>query len=378
MRKILSLVYFAVQFGCFQQCTSQDIIYSESEKTPGKITEIGPGLIKYSDPENPALINTVSTEKVAFIFNSSGHYYVVDNKNLAKPAARFLQSNNSFPGSDMILTSYGTKLDCDIEKEEDGRILYIQNDTVSTIQITSVALVVFKNGNHKIYADDFNQLQTILRINETKQFDGNIENPTTGVVIKSTVDSNVAKPTSDNREIIKNMDSGGELDIDYDEYEKRSMQKTSDLSSYLKILCDKSTDYDRAEKAINQACMLFINEDALVSVSSKNTKTIARYKIRNYLTKLKLIRYDRVDIEWTKIQYISKLRKGPDGNYYGVISFEQTFKGYIDNKMVYGDVTRKNIEIILIEYKKSVEGKTRSSWDVLLSDIGIIETKNSF
>ncbi|MEO6720596.1 MAG: hypothetical protein ABIN67_09515 [Ferruginibacter sp.] len=377
MRKIIPLVYFVVQFGCIQKCTCQDIIYSESEKTPGKITEIASDVIKYSNSENPAVINTVSKEKVAFIFNSSGHYYVVDNKNPAKPAAQFLQSNNTFPASDMILTSYGTKLSCEIEKEEDGRIFYARNDSVSNIQITSVTLVIYKNGNHKIYTDDFNQLRTILRINETKQFDGNIENSTTGLVIKSTVDSNVAKHATDNREIIKNMDSDGELDIDYDEYEKRSMQKTSDLSSYLKILCDKSTVYDRAEKAINQACMLFINEDAMVSVSSKNTKAIARYKIRSYLTKLKLIKYDKVDIEWTKIQYISKLRKGPDGNYYGVISFEQTFRGYIDNRMVYGDVTRKNIEIILIEYKKSVEGKTKSSWDVLLSDIGIIETKNS-
>jgi hypothetical protein len=83
-----------------------------------------------------------------------------------------------------------------------------------------------------------------------------------------------------------------------------------------------------------------------------------------------------VEIEWTNVQYVSKLRKGPDGNYYGIITFEQTFKGYSgDNQLQYSDVTRKNIEVVLKTYNRNVEGKSVPTWDVFLSEIKVISTK---
>jgi hypothetical protein len=98
--------------------------------------------------------------------------------------------------------------------------------------------------------------------------------------------------------------------------------------------------------------------------------------IRKYLAKLRLLKYSKVLIEWTDISYVSNLRKAPDGNYYGVISLQQKFSGFIDNKMVYSDVTRKNIEVVLKTYKKEVEGESVELWDVFLNNIGISATRN--
>jgi hypothetical protein len=89
------------------------------------------------------------------------------------------------------------------------------------------------------------------------------------------------------------------------------------------------------------------------------------------------VKYGKVEIQWANIQYVSKLRKSPDGRYRGVITFEQTFTGFVEDKIVYSDKTTKNVEVVLTTYKKSVEGKSKTIWDVLLSDIRVVETKNS-
>jgi hypothetical protein len=57
--------------------------------------------------------------------------------------------------------------------------------------------------------------------------------------------------------------------------------------------------------------------------------------------------YDNVRVSWSNISYISNLRKGMDGNYYGIISFDQYFEGIKDGKVTYRDQTRKNVEVVL-------------------------------
>ncbi|HWY33380.1 MAG TPA: hypothetical protein VNX68_01960, partial [Nitrosopumilaceae archaeon] len=63
--------------------------------------------------------------------------------------------------------------------------------------------------------------------------------------------------------------------------------------------------------------------------------------------------------------------------FYGVVTFEQEFRGYRDNQLVYSDITRKNTNVILKTYNKNYEGTTKTIWDVLLSDIGVVYTKSS-
>jgi len=93
---------------------------------------------------------------------------------------------------------------------------------------------------------------------------------------------------------------------------------------------------------------------------------------------LKAIKYYTPEnvAEVARGQDVSDLKPGPDGNFYGVVSFEQVFRGYRDGKLVYSDITRKNATVVLKTYQKSVEGTTRSIWDVLLSDVGVISTKS--
>ena len=64
-----------------------------------------------------------------------------------------------------------------------------------------------------------------------------------------------------------------------------------------------------------------------------------------------------------------------DGNYYGTVSFEQVFRGFIDGRIVYEDLTKKSATVVLKAYEQNKEGSTTDAWDVMLSDIGVKYTK---
>ena len=105
------------------------------------------------------------------------------------------------------------------------------------------------------------------------------------------------------------------------------------------------------------------------------TKFVSR-KVEDYLKRLKLSPYSKLDIEWTDVHYVSELKQESDGNYYGMIKGEQRFTGYDKSGEVkYADVTEKNVKVMVKSYNKPVEGTAVQQWDVFLGNIGIIETK---
>ena len=163
-------------------------------------------------------------------------------------------------------------------------------------------------------------------------------------------------------------------EITFEEFEKKALQKTRDLSDYIIIISSKSTHPTDVKEAINQACNLFVNEQATVEVSSINRELINYYEIRKYLKLLEKLQYDKVEISWSDVHYVSKLRKGTDGNYYGTISISQRFTGFIDGKIVYTDQTDKNIEVVLKRPSYDFGGEKKEYWEILLSDIGVQET----
>lgn len=169
----------------------------------------------------------------------------------------------------------------------------------------------------------------------------------------------------------------GELELDSAVlivFQEKALKMTAELERYVITISQSSTPYERALNTIDLACLLFIDEEAVVEVSSVTREKVINYSIREYLEHLMEMKYDKVEISWANIKYISKLRLGADGNYYGTISIEQKFIGYLGEKAVYEDTTIKNIEIVLKTYEKIIAGKAVKQWDVLLGDIGVQET----
>ena len=155
-----------------------------------------------------------------------------------------------------------------------------------------------------------------------------------------------------------------------------ALEKVRDLSKYIKIVGSKETAWSEANRVIDRAEELFMN-NAEIGVSSLSAKNIKYYKVRPYLEHLMRLNYDRVEIEWYNIEYVSDLQRQPDGTYVGVITIFQTFRGYDkEGNLAYKDTTKKDITVYVKRKETQIGGRMIGFWDVLLGDMRVKETTN--
>ena len=153
-----------------------------------------------------------------------------------------------------------------------------------------------------------------------------------------------------------------------------ALEKVRDLSKYVKLIGSKNTPWSEANRVIDRAEELFA-PDAEIGVSSLAKTKIEYYKVRQYLERLMRLNYDRVEIDWYKIQYVSDLQRQPDGTYVGVITIFQTFKGYdAECRLIYQDTTKKDITVYVKRKETQIGGRLIGFWDVLLGDMRVKET----
>jgi hypothetical protein len=154
-----------------------------------------------------------------------------------------------------------------------------------------------------------------------------------------------------------------------------ALEKVRDLSKYVSIIGNKSTPWSEANRVIDRAEELFM-AGAEMGVSSLSGPQVKYYKVRQYFERLMRLNYDRVEIEWFKIEYVSDLQRQPDGTYVGVITIFQKFSAYDkEGGLVYEDTTKKDITVYVKRKETQIGGRIIGFWDVLLGDIRVKETK---
>jgi len=153
-----------------------------------------------------------------------------------------------------------------------------------------------------------------------------------------------------------------------------ALEKVRDLSKYISLIGDKKTPWSDAQRVIERAVELFM-ENSEIGVSSINRQEVNYYKVREYFDRLMQLNYDKVLIDWYKIQYVSDLEKQPDGTYVGVITVYQRFQGFDKEKgLVYEDTTKKDITVYVKRKETQIGGRLIGFWDVMLGDIRVKET----
>lgn len=152
-----------------------------------------------------------------------------------------------------------------------------------------------------------------------------------------------------------------------------ALEKVKDLSKYISIIGNKSTPYSEAKRVMDRAEELFADGSEM-GVSSLSREKVTYYKVREYFERLMALNYDKVNIQWYNIHYISDLEKQPDGTYVGVITIYQRFEGSTEDGLTYKDTTKKDITIYVEKKETQIAGRTITFWDVLLGDIRVTET----
>jgi len=155
-----------------------------------------------------------------------------------------------------------------------------------------------------------------------------------------------------------------------------ALEKVRDLSKYIKIVGSKETAWSEANRVIDRAEELFMS-NAEIGVSSVASNKVKYFKVRPYFEHLMRLNYDRVEIEWYNIEYVSDLQRQPDGTYVGVITIFQTFRGYDkEGNLAYKDTTKKDITVYVKRKETQIGGRMVGFWDVMLGDMRVKETAN--
>ncbi len=162
---------------------------------------------------------------------------------------------------------------------------------------------------------------------------------------------------------------------DIEVFKEQTRQKVDEFTQHLVTIGKKDEPAERRSLAEREALKLFY-AGATMEISSigpdSNTRKVVR-PMDKYLARLKSLPYTRVVIKFYDIAYVSEFTKGPDGRYYSVATVIQEFTGFSGDNIIYSDVTKKEIEIII----DLVEDPffNQKSWRIFLGDIKASETR---
>ncbi|MBN1185810.1 MAG: hypothetical protein JXB49_26245 [Bacteroidales bacterium] len=167
--------------------------------------------------------------------------------------------------------------------------------------------------------------------------------------------------------------SEGEIQI----FIKKTSQKIDEFQEYIIILASKEETRERKDMSEKAALKLFY-PGAIIKITTTDKQGSKKEVVRTiaeYLYRLKILPFKKVNIDFYDIAYVTTFKKGPDGKYYGTATIFQKFTGFQGDNMVYESVTKKEIEVILENVEDEFYGEKR--WKIFLGDIKATETTNS-
>jgi len=396
---LFSLILISV-FACvFQIAGAQDAIYTvEKNIIKCKIIGVENNDLIYIENVS-SKVTHIELAKAFLIFNEKGNFLLVEdytqNKGVQGRIREDFFTEQALPKYDMIIGYDNTVIRCEITYESNDVVNYKkkQSGSPGTKNKSDIMFIIYRDGKHKILTQDFIGKSAEFRLakadikekllEEEKEL-ANAPDPITTTEAPKEKESETEKPiepqksTQSSKTVTDASQKPILTDEQYKEYSNTGKQKVMDFESFLQIITDKQKDQVEKDKAIEQALKLF-TPNAIIEISQKlpsgeiqkNTR-----KVSDYLKRLKFSSYSSIIMEWSDIHYVNELTQEADGNYYGVIRGTQRFQGYdTSGNVKYSDETVKDVKVMVKSYKKIIEALEKQQWDVLLGNIGIVETK---
>jgi hypothetical protein len=164
---------------------------------------------------------------------------------------------------------------------------------------------------------------------------------------------------------------------DIELFKEQTKQKVEEFEQYIMTLGSKDEPVEKRNMAEKEALKLFY-KGAQMEISvilTDNSIQKVNRPMEKYLARLKSLPYTKVIIKFYDIAYIRDFTKGPDGKYYSTATIIQEFTGFDKDDIIYKDVTKKEVEIIIdiVEDKFFQEKR----WKIYLGDIKASETKTT-
>ena len=166
-------------------------------------------------------------------------------------------------------------------------------------------------------------------------------------------------------------------DADIEVFKEQTKQKVEEFQQYIVTLGNKDEPAEKRNMAEKEALKLFYKgaEMEISTILPDGSVHKVNRPMEKYLARLKSLPYTKVVIKFYDIAYIREFTKGPDGKYYSTATIIQEFTGFSDDDIIYTDITKKEIEIIIDIVEDTFFKEKR--WKIFLGDIKAAETKSS-
>jgi len=166
-------------------------------------------------------------------------------------------------------------------------------------------------------------------------------------------------------------------DADIEVFKEQTKQKVEEFQQYIVTLGSKDEPAEKRNMAEKEALKLFYKgaEMEISTILPDGSVQKVNRPMEKYLARLKSLPYTKVVIKFYDIAYIREFTKGPDGKYYSTATIIQEFTGFSDDDIIYTDITKKEIEIIIDIVEDTFFKEKR--WKIFLGDIKAAETKSS-
>ncbi|GAB3926002.1 hypothetical protein [Larkinella terrae] len=358
---------------------AQHTVYlTDQTRVEGKITEITDEKVGIQVAKGQSSVKySYKLDRVQLLFNQTGSYLCPTELGALLPGERsrritdFMADTSATDPDrpDVILKKSSDLIVARISNENQETIDYQTIDgKTASISKTEVAAVIYRDGRHAVLAEaallcDHHQL-----VQQSRQ-----KPSPAGAVTTSAPRNPPVQTDSWSAQAVAILKLS---ETEYQQYRDRAIRKVEEFATYLGVITDKTLDADTKNKAIDEACKMF-RADATIEVSSMTRSgTTNSYGIRDYLTRLKMLPYHTISVQWSNVEYVQELQQRADNNYYGLIKGEQRFSGFgKDGQLQYGDITEKSVEVMLQAYQKQKEGSVQNLWDILLGNIGVSATR---
>ena len=164
---------------------------------------------------------------------------------------------------------------------------------------------------------------------------------------------------------------------DIEVFKEQTKQKIDEFQQHIVTIGSKDEPAEKRNLAEKEALKLFYKgaQMEISSIQSDGTSRKVNRPMAKYLARLKSLPYTKVVIKFYDIAYVRDFIKGPDGKYYSTATIIQEFTGFSGDDIVYKDVTKKEVEIIIDLVNDPFFNEKR--WKLFLGDIKASETRNA-
>ena len=164
---------------------------------------------------------------------------------------------------------------------------------------------------------------------------------------------------------------------DIEVFKEQTKQKVDEFQQHIVTIGSKDEPAEKRNLAEKEALKLFYKGAVMETSSIMSDGTIRKTArpMEKYLARLKSLPYTRVVIKFYDIAYVREFTKGPDGKYYSTATIIQEFTGFTGDDIIYKDITKKEIEIIIDLIEDTFFNEKR--WKLFLGDIKASETRNA-